>query len=323
MFVLDLNLNTMRLVYLNFILFLSAVCLAQQPDVQLKNISDTILNQKRTLKTADPLDPVKTMQKLFPGKLYNLSDHNTFISWNCKSCQPTTFTDVNGIEGDQLFPYEQGIATRLLANIDYSDSKGNQFKTLAFNHSVYDEDGLQTGRFFGGLLGIAKFAKNGSVWEMRSFQPAVAAFGAFAQCPKPKLLEIGEDQFAYTLLHVNGGAGGPFEGYLYLVAGFDGKYQPIMEVSAYQLTNVASAEWSGSYTVVNDGIKKHFRDIIIKTNGSFNKAEDEFGVTLPEEIATMAKTKKSFNFEIERRFSFKGKFYKMIGKPVVKFSNVK
>ncbi|WP_428233074.1 hypothetical protein [Flavobacterium sp.] len=297
-----------------------------QDSVQLKNVNDTILNTKRTLKISDPLDGVKTMQKLFAGKLYNLSDHNTFISWNCKNCKTTSYTDVNGVEGDQIFPYSTGVATRLLSNIDYTDSKGNQFKLLLFNHSVYDEDGLQTGRFSGGLVGVAKFAKNDKTWEMRSFQPGVAAFGAFAQAPKPKLVEIGEDQYAFTLLHVNGGAGGPFEGVLYLVAGFDGKYQPIMEVYDYQLTNVASLKWSSSYKVVNDNNKKHFRDIIIKTTGSFSKAEkanDEFETAPPQEIAAMAKTKKQFNFEIEKHFSFKGKFYKMVDKPIVKFSNVK
>jgi len=304
----------------------SSVCTAQDDIVKLKNVSDTILNTKRTLQLSDPLDGLKTMQKLFPGKLYNLSDHNTFISWNCKNCKPTAFKDVNEVEGDQMFPYTQGVATRLLENIDYKDSKGNQFKLLFFNHSIYDEDGLQTGRFSGGLVGVAKFAKNDKIWQMRSFQPAVAGFGAFAQAPKPKLIEIGEDQYAFTLLHVNGGAGGPFEGILYLVAGFEGKYQPIMQVYDYQLTNVASVTWSSSYSVVNDTTKKHFRDIIIKTSGTFDKAEqvnDEFEVTLPSEIATMAKTKKQFKFEIEKHFSFKGKFYKMVDKPIVKFSNVK
>ncbi|RYJ38625.1 hypothetical protein NU08_2211 [Flavobacterium anhuiense] len=316
----------MRQITLSFFLLTSSFCFAQETDLQLKNVTDTILNTKRTLKVSEPFDGIKTIQKLFPGNLYHLSDKNTFISWKCKSCKPSPFLDVNGVEGDQLFPYSEGVATRLLANIDYSDSKGNQFKILAFNHSVHDEDGLQTGRFSGGLLGLAKFAKNGNSWYMRSFQPAVAAFGAFAQCPTPKLVEIGEDQFAFTLLHVNGGAGGPFEGWLYLVAGFDGKYQPIMEVDNYQLTNVESVKWSGTYTVVNDNTKKHFRDIIIKTTGTFNKAlkaQDEFETNVPEEIAIMAKTKKSFNFEIERRYAFKGKFYKMIDKPIVKFSNVK
>lgn len=326
MFDKELNLTNMRLTFLNLIILFSTFCTAQQSDIELKNVSDTILNPKRILKISEPFNSEKVMQKLFPGKFYQLSDQNNFVSWKCKTCKPAPFRDVNEIEGDQMFPYEDGVATRLITSIDYADSKGNQFKILAFNHSYYDADGLQTGRFSGGLLGLAKFAKNGNVWEMRSFQPAVAAFGAFSRSPTPKLIEIGEDQFAFTLLHVNGGAGGPFEGALFLVAGFDGKYQPIMEAYDYQLTNVESIKWSGSYTVVNETTKKHFRDIIIKTNGSFNKAlqaNDDFEVNLPEEIATMAKTKKSFNFEIERRFSFKGKFYKMIDKPVVKFSNVK
>lgn len=326
MFDMKLNLTNMRVAFLNFIFLISTFCLAQQSDVQLKNVSDTILNSKRILKITEPFDGIKTMQKLFPGKLYKFKDDNTFISWNCKTCKPTAYLDVNGVEGDQMFPYQDGVATRLLSNIDYTDSKGNQFKLLTFNHSVYDMDGLQSGRFSGGLIGVAKFAKNATVWEMRSFQPAIFACGAFSRAPKPKLVEIGEDQFAFTLLHVNGGAGGPFEGWLYLVAGFEGKYLPILEVPYYQLTNVASTEWSSSYTVVNDNVKKHFRDIIIKTNGSFNKtakAEDEFEVDFPKEIATMAKTKKQFDFEIERRFSFKGKSYKMTGQPIVKFSKVK
>lgn len=307
------------------LLFVS-VCSAQEDIIQLKNVSDTILNPKRTLIVPGQLDPVKTMQKLFPGKLYNLSDHNTFVSWNCKNCKTASYTDVNGIDGDQIFPYENGVATRLLSDIDYTDSKGNQFKLLFFNHSVYDEDGLQTSRFSGGLVGAAKFTKNDKIWQMRSFQPGIAAFGAFSQSPKPKLTEIGEDQFAFTFLQVNSGAGGPFEGILYLVAGFDGKYQSIMEVYDYQLTNSESVTWSSSYTVINDTTKKHFRDIVIKTKGSFDKAaqaKDEFEINLPAEIATMAKTKKQFSFEIEKRFSFKGKSYKMAAKPIVKFLNVK
>ncbi len=316
----------MRQITTLFILLFSSFGVAQESDIQLKNVSDTVLNPKRTLKVSDPLNDDKTMQKLFPGNLYHFSDKNTFVSWKCKSCKPSPFLDVNGVEGDQMFPYTEGVATRLLANIDYSDSKGNQFKILTFNHSVHDEDGLQTGRFSGGLFGVAKFAKNDNVWEMRSFQPAVAAFGAFARCPTPKLVEIGEDQYALSLVHSNGGAGAPYNGYFYLIAGFDGKYQPLMEVDNYSLTNSSSSEWSSTYTIVTDNNKKYFRDFKIVTKGSYKKAkgtEDDFEVDLPAELSEMAKTKKSFNFVIERHYSFKGKFYKMIDKPIVKFSNVK
>ncbi|MBF4515708.1 hypothetical protein IRZ71_05115 [Flavobacterium sp. ANB] len=309
-----------------FFLFIS-ISSAQDDDiVQLKNVSDTILNTKRTLLIKGPLDPVKTMLKLFPGKLYNMPDHNTFMSWKCKTCKPVAYVDANGEEGDQLFPYTEGVATRLLTTIDYSDSKANQFKFLVFNHSVYDADGLQTSRFTGGLLSIAKFVKNENAWEMKSFQPAIQAFGSFAKSPVPKLVQIGEDQYALTLVHANGGGGAPYSGYLYLLVGFDGKYQPLMEVDYYSLFNSVSSEWSSSYTVVNDNNKKFFRDFVITTTGSYKKAkgtEDDYEVDLPSEIAQMGKTKKQFNFVIERRFSFKGKRYNIVGKPVVKFSNIK
>lgn len=314
---------------ITFIFYFLAIisCHAQEDIVQLKNVHDTILNTKRTLQISDPLDAVKTMQKLFPGKLYNLSDHNTFISWNCKTCKPIAYTDVNGVEGDQLFPYTQGVATRILENIPYTDSKGNQFRLLLFNHSVYDEDGLQTGRFSGGLVGVAKFAKNDKIWEMRSFQPAIAAFGSFAQAPTPKLVQIGEDQYAFTLIQANGGPGAPYSGYLYLIVGFDGKYQPLMELADYSLTNNGgNSEWSSKYTVVNDGKKKFFRDFTIVTTGFYRKAkgtEEDYDVDLPKEISEMAKTKKQFNFVIEKRLSFSGKWYKIVDKPIVKFSNVK
>ncbi|KAF2506802.1 glycoside hydrolase family 68 protein [Flavobacterium zhairuonense] len=316
----------MRLTALHLFLFLTVISFAQETDIHLKNVSDTILNTKRTLKIADPFNAETTMLQLFTGNIYHYADKNTFISWKCKSCKPAAYIDVNGTEGDQLFPYTQGVATRLLENFDYADSKGNQFKLLFFNHSENDEDGLQTGRFFGGLVGVAKFAKNGTIWEMKSFQPAIAAFGSFSQAPKPKLVEIGENQYAFTILHTNGGAGAPYNGYLYLIAGFDGKYQPLMEVDYYTLSNSISSNWSSSYTVITDNNKKFFRDFIIKTTGSYKKAkntEDDFEVDLPAELATTAKTKKQFDFAIERRFEFKGKFYKMIGKPVVKIFNAK
>jgi len=314
----------------SFLLYLifTSVCVAQDDIVQLKNVSDTILNSKRSLKLSDPLDGVKTMQKLFPGKLYKKSSYNTFISWKCTTCKPTTYTDVNGVEEDPLFPYIEGVATRLDTTINYTDSKGNQFKMLVFNHSVYDADGVQTGRFSGGLLGLAKFAKTGNVWEMKSYQPAIAAFGAFAHIPALKLVEIGEDQYAFSLIHSNGGAGGPYNAYLYLIVGFDGKYQTLMEVDDYRLSNNAegNTNWSSTYKVVNDVKKKFFRDFIITTTGFYKKAkgtEDDFEVDMPKEVSEMVKTKKQFNFVIEKRISFNGKRYNVTGKPVVKFSNIK
>lgn len=319
----------MRLICSGFLfLVFNFIGHAQDDVVQLKNVSDTILNTKRTLKITDPLDGIKTMQKLFPGKFYKLSGDNIFTSWKCKDCKPEVYTDVNGVEENPLFPYTEGVATRLDTTINYSDSKGNQFKMLVFNHSFYDADGAQTSRFNGGLLGLAKFSKTGNIWEMKSFQPAIAAFGAFSRIPALKLVEIGEDQFAFSLIHANGGAGGPYNAYLYLIVGFNGKYQTLMELGDYRLSNNAEGgtEWSSTYKVVNDGKKKFFRDFEITTTGFYKKAkgtEEDFEVDMPKELSEMVKTKKQFNFVIEKRLSFNGKWYNVVGKPVVKFSNIK
>lgn len=319
----------MRLLFLSLVCFLfSAVSFAQDDIISLKNVPDTVINPKRQLQVKDPFDALKTAQKLFPGKLYKLANDNTFISWSCKKCKTATYRDVNGTEEDPVFPFERGVATRLLDNIAYVDSKGNEFRLLFFNHSEYDEDGAQTGRFSGGLVGVAKFAKNDKTWQMRSFQPAIAAFGAFSSAPSPKLVEIGGDQYAFTIEHTNGGGGGPYSGYLYLIVGFNGTYQPLMELSYYSLFNngEGSSKWSSSYKVIKDDKKKFFRDFAITTTGFYKKAkgtEDDFEVDLPPEIAAMAKTKKQFNFVIEKKVSFTGKWYNVVGKPTVKFSNAK
>lgn len=316
-------------------LFISVLCTAhsfgQQPHIEKKNISDTVFYDQRMLVIpSDSLDAMKVMQKLFPGKLYNLSSKdykNTFISWECKKCKPAPYTDVNGVEGDQQFPYTEGVATRLIDVIHYKDSKGNEYKILAFNHSVYDEDGAQTGRFIGGLLGLAKFTKMEGSWQMRSFQPAVAAFGAFASSPKPVPIVIGEDQYAFTVLHVNGGAGGPFEGMLFLIGGTGGKYRPILATGQYELTNTEKGEttWKSTITVDNNSKKQYFRDIIITTKGYYHKNRgggDEL-YNGPDEIASYIKKKTSFDFVIEKHYTFDGKHYAMKGKPSVAITNAK
>lgn len=43
-----------------------------------------------------------------------------------------------------------------------------------------------------------------SNWRMELFQPAIAAYGAFSQGPKPKLLKIGEGQYGFVIDHSAG-----------------------------------------------------------------------------------------------------------------------
>src|SRR6185503_3756970 len=147
---------------------------------------------------------------LFPGKWYDLSARSGYkdqlISWYCPACKTAIYTDANTEYGDTIqFPYPGGVATRLINVFSYTDSSGKQYKLISFNHSAYDPDGLQTSRFTGGLLGMAKFVRIDSGWQLQIFQPAIGAYGSFSQAPAPEPIRIGDHQYAYMIPHVNGG----------------------------------------------------------------------------------------------------------------------
>jgi hypothetical protein len=124
-------------------------------DLAKKRLPATILG-RRTLIVPDPFNGNAALRRLFPGKWYDLStgprDVNRLISWVCPTCKTVPFTDANSLEDPARFPFPGGVATRLINVFSYADSTGKQHKLMSFNHSDYDRDGLQTGRFTGGLL---------------------------------------------------------------------------------------------------------------------------------------------------------------------------
>ncbi|MBS1605481.1 MAG: hypothetical protein JST42_22650, partial [Bacteroidetes bacterium] len=155
------------------LLWIAGTMLAQAPpagDLQCKSVSDTILGL-RLLVLPDPFSPKRALAGLFPGKWYDLSQPklaNQLISWKCPRCTPKIYPDVN--EMDTLrFPDPDGVATRLLNVFACSDSNGREVKVMSFNHSGYDPDGMQTGRFSGGLLGFATFVHVDSSWRLEKF----------------------------------------------------------------------------------------------------------------------------------------------------------
>jgi len=275
-------------------------------DLLIKNLSDTVLSANRTLLIAGRFDGMAVLRKLFPAKYYHLdaeSYRGRLISWECKSCKRNKYIDVNIVEDTLTFPFDDGVATRLLSVIDLSDASGKQYKILAFNHSSYDPDGFQTGRFTGGLLGLAKFAKTDKGWLMRSFDPSIAAYGAFSNCPEPKAIKIGEDQYAFWIDHVNGGAGGPYYHCYFVIAGLNGKYTQVL--SSYGVGSKETApdqsSWSSEITApVSD--KKYFRDVVIKTKGKYVMADSE-KVEI-DEINKQMKGFKSCDFSFSIRYVY-------------------
>lgn len=287
---------------------LAAACYAQSDEyLQKKNVPDTIL-QPRSLVLAGTFNAQKALLQLFPGKYYNLSKdkyRNELINWECKTCKPKPYPDVNG-DGDAVFPYAEGVATRLINEMDFKDSTGLQYKVISFNHSVFDEEGLQTSRFTGGLLGLAKFVLTDGGWKLRMFQPAIKAYGAFSNCPAPKPLLIGNDQYAFMIKHSNGPGGGPFDGALFLVAGINGGYQQVMAAYGTERTEVGAEEglssWTSEYTVPA-GDKKYFRDIVITLKGTATSTDTD---GLPEEVKNLLKGKNKIRFTAVERYVYMG-----------------
>lgn len=290
---------------------LMATCFGQVPadGLKKKNISDTLLLPTRTLLLPGAFNAQSALLQLFPGKHYRLVDGkyvNEMINWECKTCKPKKYEDVNE-DGLGSFPYSAGVATRLLDVMDFKDSSGLAYKVISFSHSEFDEDGATVSRFTGGLLGLAKFVQTDQGWNLRMFQPGIKAYGAFSSCPTPKPLLIGSDQYAFILKHSNGGAGGPYDGDYYLIAGVNGGYQQVM--AAYRIERTEGGEegeelssWTSTYSVPASE-KKYFRDILITLKGTVNAADTE---QLPDEVKALVKGKKKAGFIAEERYVYKG-----------------
>jgi hypothetical protein len=160
---------------------------------------------------------------------------------------------------------------------------------------------------------------------MKSFEPAIAAYGAFSQAPSLKPLMIGEDQYAFTLLHNNGPGGGPFYGTLYMIAGYDGHYKQLLDAYQYQLTNNEdnSTHWTGT-VAVKDATKQFFRDIIVTLKGTYITPPSGEDNPIPSELENLVKGKKHFEFTVERTYVNKGsKGYVLSGPGKVVLTNVK
>jgi hypothetical protein len=291
-----------------FLLFLllTGGAFAQAPpssDLKCKTVSDTILGQ-RILVLPDPFSPRRALARLFPGKWYDLSRPkftNRLISWRCPRCTPKIYPDVN--EMDTLrFPDPDGVATRLLNVFSCTDSNGRRVKVMSFNHSSYDPDGIQTGRFSGGLLGFATFVYMDGNWHLARFQPAIAAYGAFSQAPKPQPLEIAKGRYGFVIDHMNGGPGGPFWQDTYLIADVGGAFRQIL--AAYGTARTAGFEgkssWTATYAVIS-GVQRAFRDIVITCKGHFVAPDPE---RLPPELKKKVKAGQQGVFTIRHLYVY-------------------
>jgi hypothetical protein len=279
-------------------------------DVKKRKLPDSVLNH-RTLIMRGRFDANSVLLQLFPGRVYNKvyegSKPDRFISWVCPSCKPKQIEDANGASADSvLFPDPTGMATRLLNVFSFSDSTGQQYKLISFNHSSYDPDGTQTGRFQGGILGMAKFARIDSGWRLECFAPAIGSYGSFSQAPVPRPVLIGEHQYAWLIPHVNGGPGGPFYHDTYLIAEVGGVFREILSAGESGRDGYLDDKgdslctWVGTVSVPPSD-NHIFRDIVIASKGRYF-AQDTAG--LLAELERRLKNRRKGNFRITRTFIY-------------------
>jgi len=286
-------------------------------EVTLKNVSDTILTH-RSLLLPEPFDGYRAMRKLFPGRFYDLPQYQKegpffarLVSWECRSCDPKPYPDVN-MDSAEPFPYQDGVATRMLGLSDFSDTAGRQYKVVFFNHSRHDGDGLLTSRFTGGLLGLAKFVKTDSGWRLLLFQPALAAYGNFSQSPVPTKVRLGEGQYGFLVDHVNGGPGGPFWDDYFLLAETGGNYRQVLVSPGVGTTASLEnlSEWKSTFRVLSG--KQPFNNFEITIKGVYYANADSEG--LPE-LKSWFKSGEHGQFTLIRMYEYKGKKGYVLKKP--------
>lgn len=268
-----------------------------QEDLPIRAVSDTILG-KRHLAVSDPFDSVKVLRKLFPGALGADRYHKSgkIIDWSCPTCPVRSYPNAF-MDEPQKFPYEDGTATRVLKVTETRDSLGVRYKFLFVNHSPYDEDGLQTGRFEGGLLGVAVFAFTDSAWELRLFQPAIAAYGSYSQCPDPELIADG----TFLIRSVNGPAGGPFQEDDYVLQINGGRFKQVL--AAYRMGMTKGIDWNSHWTgkcKILPGNGPH-PDVQFTISGTVYAGDDDY---LVPELKGFAKTGTHASFKIVRTYRY-------------------
>jgi hypothetical protein len=117
---------------------------------------------------------------------------------------------------------------------------------------------------------------------------------------------IGQNQYAFMIKHSNGGAGGPFDGSYFLIAGSGGAYRQVLATYGVERTEVSEEEglssWTSEYSVPVSG-KKFFRDILITIKGTYKASDEE---VIPAPIKNIIKGAKVASFTVIQRYVYKG-----------------
>lgn len=269
------------------------------------------------------------MKGLYPGNYYKVfgdlgevrvslwksTSHKTvplFYYWDMPDSNGTPFPDTSkGI----------GVDTRLLDTAMFKSSDGKMHVLLSTSSTQAEIfDMILTGRFAGGVLGLAMFDQTEDGWKLRCFDPAVGIYGSFSACPPPQKLMLGKDNFGCIVNNSNGGAGGPYTNEMTVVAIVEGKFKKVFSSDFNFLFNVSGGGWGTKIFSGDPAPKEGFSDILLVTTGEFSLegyTDDDFGWKYTTENAPPILKKamdkgEAFGFTLTRRYSFDGSKYNEI-----------
>jgi hypothetical protein len=333
----------MKVISLNFIfkLLLLFSCQSNSPDNQETTkpvnitfsaasnmiLSDTITKhflppsidyqdfEEKTISISLSFTPEQVMKTIF-GKnyFYVLNDPDTIKTalWKNQNFPlksiPNTYSEEKFFFPDSSLTYD----TRYLKDTIWANSEGKKYALISFSTSPIEYADLAlVGRFSCAFLGVALFEQKADSFQLIDKNLGIGCYGAYSHAPLPSLVKIGAKKYALLIEQVNGGAGGPYYGVMFLHS-LDKRNQLLFSESLTSRTMGVGSSWHSK--IVFDSLSnKEMYDFKLITKGELMRDSFEnIGESidgLPLLLRNLMKKKDLTSFTWIREYTFKNGSY--------------
>ncbi len=135
-------------------------------------------------------------------------------------------------------------------------------------------DLMYCGRFECAILGLAWFTDSAGFWQLKAFSPGLGCYGAFQQLPLIRLIRFGANNYGCYLGYTNGGAGGPYNGDLFIFGLINGKLRELLTVENAEQNNSQVCIWK--YHLNNSSSDTGFGDISLFLTGTCHANSSDY-----------------------------------------------
>lgn len=261
----------------------------------------------------DDQDTTAILTRLFPGQLIENDAEEPFrqIGWICPACPKMLFdNDLLYDEPDEkiAFPFSGFNYTQLIGDRLVPPNK----RVMAFSTSERSD---LSGRYSGGMLGMAILEKTAGVWKLIRFAPAIDYQGRYSASIPPDTILSSGGQWLFPLVY-RFPCGPPSTDYspcwadFKLYATVEGCIKKVLEVKDFSCSTansvIHSPEWSSwwyfdscSYTCCPLNIVTVGR--IEKNEGFLDMIKD---LAFPKTLIDAIRTRDSFDFLLKQTFTF-------------------